>query len=94
MPDHLHLLLEGRFTTSDFRSTMTLLRQRTAIAFHKYHRLTPWQHGYYERVLRADEETEIVAGYIVANPVRAGLVNRIEDYPFSFCWQPVRFESG
>jgi hypothetical protein len=62
MPDHLHLLMEGRNANSNFRSTMTLVRQRTAVAFHIHRRVTLWQHGYYERVLRADEQTKIVAG--------------------------------
>lgn len=42
-----------------------------------------WQAGYFEHVLREDEDTRRVAGYILANPVRAGLVANPEDYPFS-----------
>ena len=41
-----------------------------------------WDKGYYDRVLRDSEATEAVAPYILANPVRAGLVKSIEDYPF------------
>ncbi len=43
-----------------------------------------WQGGYYERVLRKDEETQSVIDYILDNPVRAGLVKRPLDYPFSW----------
>ncbi len=42
-----------------------------------------WQEGYYERVLRSDEATETVVRYVLDNPVRAGLVQRAEDYSFS-----------
>ncbi len=42
-----------------------------------------WQAGYFEHVLREDEDTRRVAAYILANPVRAGLVVNPEDYPFS-----------
>jgi hypothetical protein len=33
-------------------------------------------------VLRDDEMTLVVAKYILENPVRAGLVERVEEYPF------------
>jgi hypothetical protein len=36
----------------------------------------------FERVLRNDESMLSVARYILENPVRAGLVARVEDYPF------------
>lgn len=41
-----------------------------------------WQRYGFERVLRESEPTSVVARYILENPVRAGLVSRIEDYPF------------
>jgi hypothetical protein len=33
-------------------------------------------------VLRDDEDTRRVARYILENPLRSGLVARVEDYPF------------
>jgi hypothetical protein len=41
-----------------------------------------WQRYGFEHVLHDDELTLIVAKYILENPVRAGLVQRVEDYPF------------
>src|SRR5213593_3057992 len=41
-----------------------------------------WQRYCVERVLRSDEATLVVARYIVANPVRAGLVSQPAEYPF------------
>jgi REP element-mobilizing transposase RayT len=43
---------------------------------------TLWQRYGYERVLRNESETIIVARYVVENPVRAGLVESPLDYPF------------
>ena len=40
-----------------------------------------WQRGFHDHALRRDEEVARVARYIVANPLRAGLVKRIGDYP-------------
>jgi hypothetical protein len=37
----------------------------------------------YEHTLRNDEAALSVARYILENPIRAGLVTRIEDYPYS-----------
>jgi hypothetical protein len=42
-----------------------------------------WQKGYYEHVLRDDEDSKEVAFYIIANPVRAGLARSPDEYPFS-----------
>jgi hypothetical protein len=41
-----------------------------------------WQKGFYDRALRSDEDVVVVARYIVANPLRNGLVERIGDYPY------------
>jgi REP element-mobilizing transposase RayT len=40
-----------------------------------------WQRGFHDHALRRDEDIVRVARYIVANPLRAGLVSRIGDYP-------------
>ena len=39
-----------------------------------------WQRGFHDHALRRDEDVIHVARYIVANPLRAGLVSRIGDY--------------
>ena len=41
-----------------------------------------WQRYGFEHVVRDEETTLVVARYIVENPLRAGLVRRVEDYPF------------
>jgi hypothetical protein len=40
-----------------------------------------WQAGFHDRAMRKEENLQAFARYIVANPVRAGLVNRVGDYP-------------
>jgi len=40
-----------------------------------------WQRGFHDHALRRDEDIEDIARYIVANPLRAGLVRHIGDYP-------------
>jgi hypothetical protein len=41
-----------------------------------------WQPNFHDRALRIDEDRKAVARYVIANPVRAGLVERVGDYPF------------
>ncbi len=85
MPDHMHLLLEGVSRTADLKSTMKAARMRSTVAVRPLVAMPSlWQDGYWDRVLRRDEDVVAVADYIVQNPVRAGLVQRPEDYPYVF----------
>ena len=82
MEDHLHLLLEGACDDSDFKSTMTLLRQRTAIAYKRQCGDRLWQDGYFERVLRPTDDVFEIIRYIRANPSTAGLSAERAAYPY------------
>jgi tRNA U34 5-methylaminomethyl-2-thiouridine-forming methyltransferase MnmC len=42
-----------------------------------------WQDGFYDHVLRREEDSPAIAAYIVANPVRAGLVKSVTEYSYS-----------
>ena len=83
MPDHLHLLVEGQAEDSDCLRFIARAKQFSGFHYKaKFgHRL--WQRYGYEHTLRSDESGISVSRYILENPVRAGLVTRIEDYPFS-----------
>jgi putative transposase len=83
MPDHVHLLVEGTNETSDLRKFAKMAKQRAGTAYTRRTGRKLWQEGYYEHVLRGDENVVAVARYILANPVRAGLAESIESYPFS-----------
>ena len=92
MPDHHHSLFEGRTDGAAFVPFMKLLRQRTARAFRQVHKERLWQDGYFEHVLRDEEDTRGVVEYILANPVRKKLVEKPEDYPFAWCKYGLRLE--
>jgi len=53
---------------------------------------TLWQSRYYDHILRKAEDSDSIAWYIWMNPVRQGLVNKPEEYPFSgsctVAWPP------
>jgi putative transposase len=83
MPDHVHLLVEGQSDDSDCKRFIARAKQYSGF----YHRAAfgrrLWQRFGYEHVLRNDEAAISVARYIIENPVRAGLVAAVQDYPFS-----------
>ena len=81
MPDHLHLLATLQSDEGDLDRFMRLAKQTSGYAFERTHGSKLWQSGYHDRVLRADEESLTVIAYMVANPIRAGLVGRAEDWP-------------
>ena len=83
MPDDLHALVEGMNVSSDFQKYIRMYKQRTSFAWKRRTGLKLWQRGYFDRVLRADEDTFAVAGYILQNPVRASLCQTAEEYPYS-----------
>jgi len=84
MPDHVHLVLEGTSGPSDLQRFVKVSKQRVDYVFRTELGIrSTWQEGYYERVLRSDQATDVVVRYVLENPVRAGLVKRAEDYSFS-----------
>ena len=81
MPDHLHLLLEGGEGSNLIRFMKTF-KQVSAYCYRQAFKQSLWQKGYYDHVLRKDEDMRTVAEYIFYNPVRAGLVESAWEYPF------------
>lgn len=83
MPDHLHLLLSGQEEDCDLRGLMHDAKQRTGFWYSKTQRGRLWQDSYFDHIVRDEESVERQACYILANPVRAGLVDRWDRWPFS-----------
>ncbi|EWC40489.1 transposase [Pseudomonas stutzeri] len=82
MPDHLHWLFALRHT-GELSSVIKRLKGRSATALRLSIGPGPvWQRGYHDHALRHEEDLQAVARYIVANPLRAGLVRCVGDYPW------------
>src|SRR5687767_6368996 len=77
MPDHIHLLVDGEHDSSEMEPFVSLAKQRAGYWFKQTHGKKLWQKGYYEHVLRAEERTEDVVFYIIANPLRKKLVENV-----------------
>ena len=82
MPDHLHGLVTATRDDSDFRKFVAMFKQRAGFNHQRETGAKLWQENYYEHVLRSEEALASVVGYVLGNPLRAGLVLRCEDYPF------------
>jgi putative transposase len=82
MPDHVHLVVDGRQDDADCKAYIKALKQYSNYYFKQARRETLLQRYGYERVIRTDVERALTIAYVVANPVVAGLVARAADYPF------------
>ncbi len=81
MPDHLHWLIQLKDST--LCSLMRRFKSRSSHALYRQGlpRRRVWQAGYQDRALRRENDILKVARYVICNPLRAGLVTRVGDYP-------------
>ena len=81
MPDHFHWLMQLRH--GSLAGVVQRVKSKTAIAVNRATgKQGPlWQCGYHDVAARHEDDLIHFARYIVANPLRAGLANRIGDYP-------------
>jgi putative transposase len=82
MPEHLHMLITGTNESSDTWRAITQFKQRTGYWLSK-HTKARWQKNFFDRILRRDDAFSQQVCYIVNNPVRRGLVEKWEDYPYT-----------
>ena len=81
MPDHLHWLVT--LQTGTISRLMQRIKGRSAISINRAlgNQGQLWQKGFHDHAIREEEDLQTIARYVVANPLRAGLVDKIGDYP-------------
>lgn len=81
MPDHLHWLMIP--DTEPLDAVIRRIKSRSTIAVNRHMGTTGpmWQHGYHDHAVRKTEDIRAIARYLIANPLRAGLIKHIGDYP-------------
>jgi REP element-mobilizing transposase RayT len=88
MPDHIHWLfaLQNECSLAEVMHSVKgrsahkiqkICRERNEISS----RQALWQKGYHDHALRKEEDLKQVARYIIAHPIRAGIVDKIANYP-------------
>lgn len=81
MPDHLHILIQAGENPKDlrefvrgFKSYCSIATRSVATPVATKTNMKMWQRGFYEHILRKEENIADIAEYILNNPVRKGLV--------------------
>jgi len=87
MPDHWHGLVQ----LADEESLSKLVQRVKAVSAKNINIVrsssdSVWLKCFFDRGLRAEEDIRSVAEYIIANPIRAGLVDDIGMYAFWDAW--------
>jgi putative transposase len=83
MPDHLHWLFEltGNVSLADIVGNMKRHSSREIRNIRGDSGLRIWQRGFHDHALRNEESLVAVSRYVISNPLRAGMVRRVGDYP-------------
>jgi len=78
MPDHVHLIvsiaMDSKVTVGSWVKAF-----KAVVAMREF----KWQAGFFDHVLRSDESRSEKWEYIRQNPVRAGLVDDPEQWPYA-----------
>ncbi len=97
MPNHVHVVLTPLRTNSDevkqeetyysLSTIMQALKGRVALQANRQlgRRGKFWQHESYDHVVRDEDEWRRIVEYVLHNPVKAGLVQHWEEWPWSYC---------
>jgi len=88
MPNHVHLLLLPKIAPSRLLQSLKGATARQANLILGRTGETFCQAESYDHWVRDESEWRQIAAYIEDNPVKAGLVPRAEDYPWSSVAQP------
>ena len=81
MPDHMHLIIT---LSGDAVLGMWVKALKAFVGSRDF----GWQEGFFDHVLRSDESRSEKWGYIRMNPVRAGLADNADHWPYAGWFDP------
>jgi putative transposase len=82
MPDHVHILLAGLNEDSCVPLAVRTWKQATGYWYRKQRSERLWEPNYWDRALRQRDHSREILEYMLSDPLRSGLVQRLQDYPF------------
>ena len=92
MPDHWHGILQMGDSGVLSRCVGEAKgRVARALCAKHPHIGAVWQDGFHDQAIRGERHLREAGRYIVLNPVRAGIVERIGDYPY---WDAVWLQAA
>ena len=83
MPDHVHQVVKGDSPDADARVYIRKAKQYSGYYFQHQYKVKLWLRKGFNHVVLDGREYLAAVKYVIENPLRAGLVNRVEDYPFT-----------
>ena len=83
MPNHVHVVLEPLAPAPRITKSIKGLTARAANQILNRTGVPFWMDESYDRWVRDAEERNKIVRYTERNPVAAGLVERVEDWPWS-----------
>ncbi len=81
MPDHCHILLQGK---NDYARPLKMIRtfkQLSGFWFSRHDPKIRWQKGFYDHILRSDDDVRRNVRYILEHPCRKGIEKDWRKYP-------------
>ena len=84
MPDHLHVMITPSATNS-LEKAMQFIKGGSSFRLNQQRgqKINLWNAGFHDWTIRDTADWNSKADYIHQNPVKAGLVERAEDWPYS-----------
>ena len=90
MPNHLHFLISpAKDGVSILDFTHQYKGKTTNLSWKLGWKGILWQPRFYDHIVRAEEDLQAIAEYILENPVRKGLVASAEDWQWSGNFSPL-----
>ena len=84
MPDHLHVIVSPGASALPLSKFLNVFKGRTTRVFkYKENLKKIWQRSAFDHVIRTEENLKAVIEYIMNNPVRKGIVQKADEYPYS-----------
>jgi putative DNA methylase len=83
MPNHVHMLITPHTNVSSFMRRLKAYSAKEANKLLDRTGQPFWQEESYDRLVRTTDEFRKIESYIVKNPVKAGLVQSIDAFPWS-----------
>lgn len=90
MPDHLHLALSPVSGKGSLPSLVQGFKSYTTrMVWRSGYQGALWQRSYFDHIARREEDLSVICQYILANPVRKGLVGDPAEWPWSGMAYPI-----
>lgn len=82
MPEHCHIILEGKKDNSPTLEVVKRFKQKTGFWFYQNRKGIRWQKDFYDHIIRQNKSLEKYISYLLENPVRKEIIADWHNYRF------------